>query len=113
MAARLPPPLSLRASHVITENARVQAAVAALRLRRSGRDRTTARRLACEPPGPLRGLDPGGRGDRARLHEAGALGARIVGGGFGGHVLGLLPPGAEVPEGALRVRPAPGARLLD
>ena len=31
-----------------------------------------------------------------RLKQAGALGARIVGGGFGGHVLGLLPGGALV-----------------
>ena len=48
----------------------------------------------------------------ARLREAGAVGARIVGGGFGGHVLGLLPPGAEPPEGSVSVRPGPGAHLL-
>ena len=36
----------------------------------------------------------------------------IVGGGFGGNVLGLLPPAIEVPEGAIEVRPGPGARLL-
>jgi galactokinase len=47
-----------------------------------------------------------------RLKDAGALGARIVGGGFGGHVLGLLPAGGQAPAGALEVRPGPGARLL-
>jgi galactokinase len=48
-----------------------------------------------------------------RLRAAGAAGARVIGGGFGGHVLGLLPPGVEGPPGALEVRPGPGARALD
>ena len=30
-----------------------------------------------------------------RMHAAGAAGARVVGGGFGGSVLGLLPPGVS------------------
>jgi galactokinase len=47
-----------------------------------------------------------------RLKDAGAIGARIVGGGFGGNVLGLLPPGARPPRAAIEVRPAAGARLL-
>ena len=47
-----------------------------------------------------------------RLQAAGALGARIMGGGFGGHVLGLLPPGAVPPAGSLEVRPGRGARLV-
>ena len=47
-----------------------------------------------------------------RLQAAGALGARIMGGGFGGHVLGLLPPGAVPPPGSLEVRPGRGARLV-
>ena len=55
---------------------------------------------------------PAVEGAYARLHDAGALGARIVGGGFGGNVLGLLPPDAAAPAGALEVRPGPGARLL-
>ena len=46
-----------------------------------------------------------------RLREAGAAGARLVGGGFGGHVLGLFPPGVEPPSGALAVAPGPGAHL--
>jgi galactokinase len=46
------------------------------------------------------------------LRAAGALGARIIGGGFGGHVLGLMPPDAGLPEGAHEVRPGPGARII-
>jgi galactokinase len=44
----------------------------------------------------------------ARLKDAGAAGARMVGGGFGGAVLALLGPGVDAPDGALLV--APGAR---
>jgi galactokinase len=43
---------------------------------------------------------------------AGAAGARIHGGGFGGGVLALFGPHAEPPEGALEVAPGPGAHLL-
>ena len=46
------------------------------------------------------------------LRDHGAAGARMVGGGFGGHVLALLPPGTPVPRGAVEVRPGPGGRLL-
>jgi galactokinase len=46
-----------------------------------------------------------------RLRDAGAIGARIIGGGFGGHVLGLLTPEARVPKGAREVHPGPGARV--
>jgi len=44
--------------------------------------------------------------------NAGALGARIHGGGFGGGVLALFRPGADPPPGSLDVAPAAGARLL-
>jgi galactokinase len=47
-----------------------------------------------------------------RVRRAGAAGARIMGGGFGGSVVGLMPPDAGLPENALEVRPGPGARLL-
>ena len=46
------------------------------------------------------------------LNEAKDAKRLILGGGFGGHVLGLLPPGAAKPEGAMEVTPGPGARLL-
>jgi galactokinase len=48
-----------------------------------------------------------------RLLDAGAVGARIMGGGFGGNVLGLLAPEAQPPEDALEVRPGAGAHLID
>jgi galactokinase len=49
----------------------------------------------------------------AVLKRAGAAGARVIGGGFGGHVLGLMPPGAVAPAGAMEVRPGAGARVLE
>ena len=52
-----------------------------------------------------------GRGDRrARSRRAGAAGARMVGGGFGGSVLALLPAGGAVP--GPRGHPGAPARLL-
>ena len=48
----------------------------------------------------------------AALGQAGAAGARMVGGGFGGSVLALFPPGTEPPEGSVAVVPGPPARLL-
>jgi hypothetical protein len=35
-----------------------------------------------------------------------------MGGGFGGGVLGLLPPGAVPPDGAVAVSPGAGARIV-
>jgi galactokinase len=48
----------------------------------------------------------------ARLKAAGAAGARMVGGGFGGSVLALLGPGVARPAGAFPVAPGAPARLL-
>jgi galactokinase len=48
----------------------------------------------------------------ARLKDAGAAGARIVGGGFGGSVLALFPPEATPPDDALVVEPAGPARVV-
>ena len=48
----------------------------------------------------------------ARARESGAAGARMVGGGFGGSVLALFPPGAALPEAAVAVAPGPAARRL-
>ena len=36
----------------------------------------------------------------------------MIGGGFGGHVLGLFAPGATPPEDAREVHPGPGAALV-
>jgi galactokinase len=109
---QLPPVLARRARHVLGENARVLATVAALH------------RGALEELGTLLDASHASLRDlyecstpavevavRA-LKEAGALGARLVGGGFGGHALGLFPPGASPPAQAREVRPSRGARLL-
>ena len=48
----------------------------------------------------------------AALEDAGAAGARMVGGGFGGSVLALFPPGATPPDGSVSVAPGPAARRL-
>jgi galactokinase len=40
---------------------------------------------------------------------AGAVGARIMGGGFGGAVIALFPPGVTLPPGANEVVAGPGA----
>jgi galactokinase len=111
-AAGLPAPLNRRVRHVITENERVDAAVAAL------------------AAGELQGLGELLTLSHASLRDdyevsvpeveraveacmdAGALGARIMGGGFGGSVLALFPPGSSLPAGAISVRPGPGARSL-
>lgn len=108
----LPDVLARRARHVISENGRVLAAVTALR--RHDFDRL----------GQLLDLSHASLRDDfevstdavertvARLRAAGALGARLVGGGFGGNVLALMPPGSEPPAGATELSPGPGAHVL-
>ena len=112
MAARLPEPLNRRVRHVISANARVDEAVAAL-----GRhDLAALGRLLDQSHASLRDdyevSTPAVEAAVARLKQAGALGARIFGGGFGGHVLGLLAPDARLPEDAIRVTAGAGAHLL-
>ena len=111
-AAALPPPLDRRVRHVIEENARVEATVAAL----EAGDLGAVGRLLDASHASLRDLYDASTDAVERavagLREAGAAGARMVGGGFGGHVLAMLPPGVAVPAGARAVAPAEGARLL-
>jgi len=111
--ARLPDPLDRRVRHVIAENARVDATVAAL----EGGDFATVGRLLDASHASLRDLYDCSTGavERTvtRLLDGGAAGARMMGGGFGGHVLGLMPPGVPLPEDAFRVAPSPAARLLE
>jgi galactokinase len=113
LAEELPEPLNRRARHVITSNARVVRSVDAL----GNRDFDLLGRLLDECHASLRDdyevSTPDVERAVGRLKDAGALGARIIGGGFGGHVLGLMPPATVSPDGALDVRPGPGARLLD
>ena len=112
MAAGLPEPLSARAVHVVGENVRVQRAVVALQRR----DLTLLGQLLDASHASLRDCfevsTPAVEATVERLRRAGAVGARIVGGGFGGSVLGLLPPGVGTPDGAVVVTPGPGAHLV-
>jgi galactokinase len=112
-AGRLPEPLRRRALHVLDENERVDAAVAALH----DDDLPALGRLLDESHASLRDqYDASTDAVEAtvgRLRDAGAAGARMVGGGFGGHVLALLPPGTPTPTGAREVAPAAGARVLE
>jgi galactokinase len=111
-AEGLPEPLNRRVRHVLSENVRVDAAVAALAAgdlpelgalldasHRSLRDD-----YEVSVPEVERAVET--------CHEAGALGARIMGGGFGGSVLALFGPDAELPPGAVGVEAGPAARLL-
>jgi galactokinase len=110
---RLPRPLRDRASHVVSENERVRGAVAALR----EHDLPALGALLSASHASLRdrfeASTPAVEATVARLLAAGAAGARMIGGGFGGSVLGLLSPGVPPPAGAREVRPSIGAHLLD
>jgi galactokinase len=109
---RLPDPLRARARHVLSENQRVLDAVRALRagdLARLGAllDASHAS-LRDDYEVSTHAVERAVR----ELRDAGAAGARLTGGGFGGSVLALFAPGREPPGAAREVRPGPGARLL-
>jgi galactokinase len=109
---RLPDPLRARARHVLSENERVLDAVRALR----AGDLARLGALLDASHASLRddyevSTDAVERAVR-ELRDAGAAGARLTGGGFGGSVLALFAPGREPPAAAREVRPGPGARLL-
>jgi galactokinase len=112
LAATLPPPLDGRVRHVVTENERVQRTVAAL----SDGDLPGVGQLLNQSHASLRDdyeiSTPAVEAAVKRLLDAGAAGARIVGGGFGGHVLGLFGPGRQPPGDAIVVEPGPGAHVL-
>jgi galactokinase len=111
-AHALPDPLDRRTLHVLNENARVDATVTALH----AQDLEEVGRLLDESHASLRELYDAStlKVERTvdRLHAAGAAGARMVGGGFGGHVLALFPPDKDLPDDARLVTPGPGAHLL-
>jgi galactokinase len=102
------PVLRRRARHVVTENARVEAAAAAL----ARGDPVTAGRLMVESHASLRDdfevSTPALDALVARLVATpGVFGARLTGAGFGGCAVGLVAAGSEVD--ADPVRPAAGA----
>ncbi|HLH15114.1 MAG TPA: hypothetical protein VKV16_10025, partial [Solirubrobacteraceae bacterium] len=110
--ASLPQPLRRRVEHVVSENRRVLRAVAALR----AGDLPALGELLNASHASLRDdyevSTPAVEAAVSRLLDAGAAGARVVGGGFGGIVLALLAPGVAPPAGAREVRPSAGAHLL-
>jgi len=110
--ARLPVPLRGRAEHVLGENVRVGEAVAALR----ARDLAAVGELLNASHESLRDLyavsTPAVERAVEGLRRDGAAGARLMGGGFGGSVLGLFAPGVQAPSAAREVRPGAGAHLL-
>jgi galactokinase len=109
----LPLTLRKRARHVLGDNERVDRAVAALR----AGDLPLLAALLNESHASLREdmeiSTPTVEATVGRMLEAGAAGARLLGGGFGGSVLGLLPPDVTVPGGAREVHPCAGARVLE
>lgn len=99
-AERLPPALASRVRHVLSENARVRAGAAAL-------ERGDLRTLGALLDASHRSLrddfavsTPAIEEAREAAHRAGALGARIMGAGFGGTVIALWdgpPPDGWTP----------------
>jgi len=99
-AARLSPIDRQRGRHVVTENARVLAAVALL-----GEAKTGGSAQALTQLGALLSASHASLRDDFQVtvphldvaaetaEQAGALGARMMGGGFGGSVLALMPHG--------------------
>ena len=110
--ARLPDPLPRRVAPRLTENARVDATVAALR----AGDLAAVGPLLDASHASLRDLYdasvPEVEAARERLLAAGAAGARMMGGGFGGAVLALFPSAAQPPPDARAVQPGLPARIL-
>ena len=109
---RLPEPLRSRARHVLGENERVLAAVAALR----AGDVPTLAELMNASHASLRDLyevsTPRVEETVSGLRDSGAAGARMIGGGFGGAVLGLFPSHVALPDRAREVRAGAGAHVL-
>ncbi|HZB74720.1 MAG TPA: galactokinase family protein [Solirubrobacteraceae bacterium] len=111
-ADALPEPLARRTRHVLEENARVDAMVTALQ----AGDLAAAARLLDASHASLRddyeaGVPEVEAAVRA-CKDAGAAGARMVGGGFGGSVLALFPPGVPLIAGATAVAPGAAAALV-
>ena len=99
---RLPAPLDRRVRHVVTENARVRRAVEAAR----SRDEVTLGEILNASHRSLRDDYEVSTPELDQLvmlaTAAGALGARVVGGGFGGSIIALVQRG-EGRELAARV----------
>ena len=108
----LPEPLRSRARHVAEENERVDEAVAAL----GAGDLDGLAAVLNASHASLRDLyevsTPALERTVEAARAAGAAGARVHGGGFGGGVLALFAPGTAPPREALVVAPGDGAGVL-
>ena len=110
---RLPPPLDRRVRHVLTENARVREAVAALR----AHDLAGLGALLCASQRSLREDFEVSTPELDRLvatltDDPDVLGARLVGGGFGGSVLALARAGRARAAALRALERHPAARLV-
>jgi galactokinase len=108
----LPDPLDRRVRHVLSENERVEEAV---RIVEAGTIAELGALLDASHASLRDDYEvsvPEVERAVETCKRAGALGARIMGGGFGGAVLALFPPAAEPPADAVSVAPGPAARLL-
>jgi len=112
-AESLPEPLAGRVRHVVTEDVRVDDMVLTVR----AGDGVRAGALLDAGHASLRedfeAGTPAVEATVERMRAAGAVGARMTGGGFGGAVIALFPPGAVPPSGTVEVAPAGGARLVE
>jgi galactokinase len=109
------PVVRRRARHVVTENARVDALIAAM----AGTDWAAMAEVMAASHASLRddfevstpALDAA---VDDLLRTPGVIGARLTGAGFGGCVVALAEHGTPLPHGrpAWRVQPSAGARLL-
>jgi galactokinase len=109
---RLPSPLDRRVRHVVTENARVRQAAVAL----SAKDDARLGALLSASHRSLRDDYEVSTPELDRLVElaaaAGALGARLVGGGFGGSIIALGQRGSAKDLAARIIHGYGGARLI-
>src|SRR5262249_12351657 len=99
--------------HVVSDNARVERAFQALRTDELD---VLGQLLNASHESLRDDLDvstPAVEDAVARMRAAGAAGARLLGGGFGGSVLGLFGPGTTPPPGAREVRPSAGASVRE
>ncbi|HEY1688878.1 MAG TPA: galactokinase [Solirubrobacteraceae bacterium] len=107
----LPEPLRRRATHVLEENERVRATAQALRSGELGRVGELLNASHASLRKNYEVSSPALDAAVERLLQVGAAGARMIGGGFGGSVLGLLPRGVEPPTHARIVRPSASGSL--
>jgi galactokinase len=108
----LPQPLRNRARHVLSENGRVRDTLAALAARQFSAVGDLLRASHESLREHYEVSTPAVEATVKRLTSAGAAGARLMGGGFGGSVLGLFAPGVRPPADAREVAPGAGAHLL-